>query len=92
MSALIPWALAQPVRNADTGAFMALSALLVGRPSLDTALAQRLHDALAAEDAGFAASAQALLAFINERKVDPRNCSGRSTTRSPPRRPCRAGS
>jgi hypothetical protein len=70
-SSLIPWALAQPVRDADTGAFVALSALLVGRPSLDPALARRLYEALAADNAGFPASAQALLAFINEHKVDP---------------------
>jgi hypothetical protein len=70
-SSLIPWALAQPVRNPDSGAFMALSALLVGRASLDAALGRRLYEALAATDSGFAASAQALLAFINERKVDP---------------------
>lgn len=70
-ASLIPWALAQAVRNADTGAFVAVSALLVGRPSLDAALAGRLYQALVAEDAGFAGSVQALLAFIDEHKVDP---------------------
>ena len=68
---LIPWALAQTVASADNGPFMALSALLVGRPSLDAALARRLYEALAADDAGFAASAQSLLATINERRIDP---------------------
>jgi hypothetical protein len=70
-SSLIPWALAQPVKDADTGAFVALSALLVGRPSLDGGLARRLYDALAAEDTRFADSVQALLATLNERKLDP---------------------
>jgi hypothetical protein len=68
---LIPWALAQPVRDADSGAFVAVSAILVGKPSLDAGLAKRLYDALVADDTGFAAAASALLAFINERKVDP---------------------
>jgi hypothetical protein len=70
-ASLIPWALAQPVRNGETGAFVALSALLVGRPSLDAALAQRLYNALAADDAGFGAAAQSLLSLIEARRIDP---------------------
>jgi hypothetical protein len=70
-ASLIPWALAQPVEDAGRGAFMALSAIIAGRQSLDAAQAGRLYDALAAEDPGFPAAAQALLAFINERKTDP---------------------
>ena len=54
---LIPWALAQPVRGAEHGAFVAVSAILVGRPSLDAALAERLYDALVADDASFPAGA-----------------------------------
>ena len=70
-ASLIPWALAQPVADADQGAFLAVSAILVGRQSLDAAQAKRLYDALTADDAGFPATARALLAFINERKIDP---------------------
>jgi len=70
-ASLIPWALAQPVTDADRGAFLAVSAILAGRQSLDAAQAARLYDALAADDAGFPAAARALLALINERKIDP---------------------
>ena len=70
-ASLIPWALAQPVANAERGAFLAVSAILVGRPSLDAAQAARLYDALVADDAGFAAAARVLLTFINDRKIDP---------------------
>jgi len=70
-AALIPWALAQPVADADEGAFLALSAILAGRQSLDAALTKRLYDALTADDPGFAAAARALLALINERRIDP---------------------
>ena len=72
-ASLIPWALAQPVATVEQGAFLAVSAILVGRQALDTVLAQRLYAALAADDPGFAASAQALLALINDRKIDPAN-------------------
>jgi hypothetical protein len=70
-ASLIPWALAQPVNDARNGTFTAVSAILVGRTTLDADLGRRLYEALAADDPGFAAAAQALLAFINERKVDP---------------------
>jgi hypothetical protein len=70
-AALIPWALAQPVADADEGAFLALSAILAGRQSLDAALTKRLYDALTADDPGFAAVARALLTLINERRIDP---------------------
>lgn len=70
-ASLVPWALAQPVSDADRGSFVALSAILVGRPSLDAAQAGRLYDALVADDADFAAAAKALLAFVDERKIDP---------------------
>jgi hypothetical protein len=68
---LIPWAVAQPVPNDQQGAFMALSAILVGRKSLDNNLAQRFYDALVAEDTGFPAASSALLTLINEQRIDP---------------------
>jgi hypothetical protein len=68
---LIPWATAQPVANPSEGAFMALSAILAGRQSLDVVQARRLYDALVADDPGFPTAAQALLSLINERKIDP---------------------
>lgn len=68
---LVPWALAQPITDAKQGAFLALSALLAGRQSLDAALAARLYEALIAEDKGFPDAAQTLLALINEKKIDP---------------------
>ncbi len=70
-ASLIPWALAQPVANAEQGAFVAVSAILVGRPALDAVQAKRLYDALTTDDAGFSAAAQTLLALINDRKIDP---------------------
>ena len=53
-ASLIPWALAQPVSTAAQGAFIAVSAMLVGRRSLDAGLAARLYGALAAESPQFA--------------------------------------
>ena len=38
-AALIPWALAEPVANAEQGAFLGVSAMLVGRQVLDPVLA-----------------------------------------------------
>jgi hypothetical protein len=70
-ASLIPWALAQPIADADRGAFLAVSAILVGRQALNPVQAKRLFDALAAEDSGFPAAAQSLLSLINERKIDP---------------------
>lgn len=70
-AALIPWALAQPVADADQGTFVALSALLAGRQALNAALAKRLYEALKADDPGFPSAGKALLALINERKLDP---------------------
>lgn len=64
-AALIPWALAEPVANAEQGAFVGVSAMLVGRQVLDPALAKRLYDALVAQDAAFPANVRALLALIN---------------------------
>ena len=64
-AALIPWALAEPVANAEQGAFLGVSAMLAGRQVLDPALAKRLYDALVAQDAAFPANVRALLALIN---------------------------
>ena len=70
-ASLIPWALAEPVGDTSRGAFLALSAILAGRQSLDQVQAKRLYDALSADDAGFAAGVEALLALVNQRSVDP---------------------
>lgn len=70
-ASLIPWALAQPAPDADRGAFAAVSAILAGRQSLDAVQATRLYDALKADDPGFPAATRALLALINEQKIDP---------------------
>lgn len=70
-ASLIPWALAQPVDDQAQGAFLALSAIIAGRQSLDGGLAKRYFDALTADDPGFPVAAKALLALINDRKIDP---------------------
>lgn len=70
-ASLIPWALAQEASDADNGAFLALSAILAGRQSLDTAQANRLYAALVADDPGFPAAAKSLLDTIESRKIDP---------------------
>jgi hypothetical protein len=69
-ASLIPWALAQQVVDADRGAFLALSALLAGRQSLDGEHAARLYDALLEDDPGFPSNARSLLSLINERNID----------------------
>jgi len=71
VASLIPWALGQPAADATRAAFMAVSAILVGRPTLDAALGERLYAALLADDGGFASAVAALLAFIESRKIDP---------------------
>ena len=75
-ASLIPWALAQPVVNADQGAFLAASAILAGRKSLDGAQAKRLYAALVDEDPGFPGALRGLLALIDERKIDPLQLQG----------------
>jgi fructose 5-dehydrogenase small subunit len=70
VASLVPFAGAQPVDD-DSAAFFALSGILVGRTSLDTALGKRLRDALTADDPGFAKSTHGLLALIEQRKLDP---------------------
>jgi Membrane bound FAD containing D-sorbitol dehydrogenase len=70
-ASLIPWALAQEVTDADTAPFLALSAILAGRQSLDSAQASRLYKALVADDPGFPAAVKSLLDTIEQRKIDP---------------------
>ncbi len=41
-ASLIPWALAQPITDANLGAFVAVSAILAGRKALNEAQARRL--------------------------------------------------
>jgi hypothetical protein len=71
VASLIPWALAEPAVDVDHAAFLALSAMLAGRPSLDATLGKHLLDALAADDPGFAKSTHDLLALIEQRRLDP---------------------
>lgn len=70
-ASLMPWALAQPIADDRQGAFLALSAIIAGRQSLDAAMAARLYKALSDAEPGFAEAAQALLKLIDERKIDP---------------------
>lgn len=75
-ASLVPWALAQEVTDADMAAFLALSAILAGRQSLDQAQAQRLYTALVADDPDFPAMTKALLDTIEQRKIDPMQLQG----------------
>ncbi len=68
---LVPWALAQPAKTEPQGAFLALSAIIAGRQSLDADMADRIFKALSAEQPDFPASAAALLQLIETRKIDP---------------------
>jgi hypothetical protein len=70
-ASMIPWALAQEVTDADNGTFLALSAILVGRQSLDATQAKRLFSALVTDDPGFPVAAKSLLDTIEQRKIDP---------------------
>jgi hypothetical protein len=70
MVALTPSAIAQPVLDADRTAFLALSAFLTGRDTLDGGLASRLVSALVDDDPLFPAAVRALLAFIDTHSVD----------------------
>jgi hypothetical protein len=57
--------------SAGLDAFMAVSKRLTGKDDLDTALGARLHEALGADVPRFKAEVQALLAVIDERRIDP---------------------
>lgn len=70
-ASLIPWAVAQSAPDADRGNFLALSALIAGRQSLDNDLAMRYYDALVAADPQFPATVTALLTLINQQQIDP---------------------
>jgi hypothetical protein len=68
---LIPFALAEPIDSKAQGAFLALSAIIAGRQSLDKVLATNLYQALIADDLTFPSGVEGLLALINERHLDP---------------------
>lgn len=70
-ASLIPFALAETVDTPEQGAFVALSAIIAGRQSLDPVLANMLFKALVEQDPGFAQSSKDLLALINERQLEP---------------------
>lgn len=70
-ASLIPWALAQSAPDAERGNFLALSALIAGRQSLDNELAMAYYDAIASADPEFPAAVTATLALINEQNIDP---------------------
>jgi len=70
-ASLIPWALAQPANDAGHAAFLALSAIIAGKQTLEPRLAQRLYDALVADDPEFPQEAQSLLTFVEASKIDP---------------------
>lgn len=67
----VPPVMAQPADAAPREAFMAVSRILTGRPTLDPDQAARLYEALAADAPTFAADVQALRSFIEERRIDP---------------------
>lgn len=72
VASLVPFAHAQAATDdAARHTFFALSAILVGGVKLDPALGARLHDALLADDPGFADAARSLLELIEARKPDP---------------------
>ncbi|MFW0759369.1 sugar dehydrogenase complex small subunit [Pseudomonas sp. H11T01] len=70
-ASLIPFALAAPIDSKEQGAFLAVSAIIAGRQSLDKDLANNLYQALTADDPTFAKGVEGLLALINERHLDP---------------------
>ncbi len=68
---LVPWALAQPIKDDQHGAFVALSAILVGRQSLDSDHAHRLYSAFVEQFPNFPATVSALLQLINTKQISP---------------------
>lgn len=86
-AAHIPWALAQPIADDKQGAFLALSAIIVGRKSLDTGMAQRLYQALEKQNPGFSEAAQALLKLINEHNIEPAQLQKTLDTKNSPLAP-----
>jgi hypothetical protein len=70
LSSLIAPADAQPATNASQDAFLGLSRILTGRPSLDPAQAARLYEALVADSPQFQDDVRTLLVWIDERRID----------------------
>lgn len=70
-ASLIPWAVAQTAPDAERGAFMAVSAIIAGRQSLDAELSATLFDSLTEADPNFPAATRELLKLINDRQIDP---------------------
>lgn len=70
-ASLIPFALAESIDSKEQGAFLALSAIIAGRQSLDKTLANNLYQALIADEPRFAKGVEGLLALITERHLDP---------------------
>ncbi|NBA93366.1 sugar dehydrogenase complex small subunit [Pseudomonas sp. R5(2019)] len=70
-ASLIPWAVAQAAPDAERGAFVALSALIAGRQSLDSELAARYYDALGKADPAFPQAVKDVLLLINQRQIAP---------------------
>jgi hypothetical protein len=70
---LIPFVAAQPAPalSAAPDSFIQISTVLTGQTSLDGALAARLYQALAADDAGFGDQHQKLLAYLHAHSADP---------------------
>jgi hypothetical protein len=66
----VPDAMAQPAADIGRGTFLAVSKLLTGRPSLDAGQAGRLYEALTDDDLEFQSRVQALLSWIDRRKID----------------------
>ncbi|WP_046863488.1 sorbitol dehydrogenase family protein [Microvirga massiliensis] len=71
LSSFVPVAVAQPSAGAPRDAFLVVSRVLTGRPSLEPDQAARLYEALIADDPGFQASVQALAEMIGQRKIEP---------------------
>lgn len=70
-ASLIPWALAESAPDVERGNFLILSALIAGRERLDSELAIRYYDALLGNDDGFPAAVSAVLALVNQHRIDP---------------------
>jgi hypothetical protein len=70
-AALVPWALAEPVDDDPHASFLALSALIAGRPALNTEMAERIFNALGAGQPDFTDQVTALLRLIETRHIDP---------------------
>ena len=81
-----------PHSTRNEPAFLAVSAILAGRQSLDVAQARRLYDALVADDPGFPASVRALLALITSAVSSCQSCKACSIPSTLHWRLCRAGS